>query len=456
MAPKKTDKTKEEGPIWVAANGMTWRETPTLDVDEILKLRENYYWAGTRDALKTLVYRDRFTLEVLDSELKPDETLTTALQSMVDRPDVDLWSHLCTVLPDWFDWGLALWNDVWGYEGRIWTLKKLRRLPPELFARRPASASIYTYGEILKGIVQNTAGEVEYWITEPATYTTARIENVTAIRDPTVPELTGRPMIRPVVSVIRMLDFVWIAQMQQVNRVGAPIVFIRMEKWTDEDVAYAQKVLQNWGKDTPYQLRPGMEIVGLPVKEGTVALDTVEALARMVIDYFSPAKFIAKDGTLIGGSAAPELDVTYSFLAGFHRKFESNIERLLQPWLDLNGRPDYIVKCHIPSPSIDRTETNLRIATELRASGLADPVQYLALLGQEGYSLEEIEGFAAWNAEHGSTTAPAGFGFASITNATREADASEYHSAIKEQLRWKFDTRLSALEKGVKAALEGE
>jgi len=455
MAPKKTDKTLEQGPIWVAASGLTWQEKPTLDADEILKLRENYYWAGVRQALANLVYRERYTLEVLDRDLNPDEEKTTALQRMVDRPEVDLWSKLCMVLPDWYDWGIALFNDVWGKDGQVWTLKKLRRLPPELFAKAPFGASLYTYSEILKGITLNEAGEVVYYATDATTHAPQRLENVTAFRDPTVPDLAGRPMIRPVVSVVRMLDFAWTAQMQQLKRIGAPIMFIRMEKWTDEDVAYAQNLLRNWGKDTGFLLRPNMELVELPVKEGTVAQETIERLAGMVVDFFSAAKLIGKDGTLIGGSAAPELDLLYSFCAGIHRKMESNAEALLQPWCDLNGWSDYTVRVHIPSPAVDRAELNLKIAAELRASGLADPARYLALLGEDGYSREEIEEHAAWWAEHGSTAAPPGLGFATITHAT-EADAEDYHRANVGRTLSRMDMELNRLKKSVAGLVEGD
>lgn len=452
----KTDKTLEQGPIWVAANGLVWREKPTLDADEILKLRENYYWAGVRQNLANLVYRERFAIEVLGPDLNADEEKTTELVRMTERPDVDLWSKTCMILPDWYDWGIALWNDVWQQEGRLWTLKKLRRLPPEIFATQPMGAGLYTYSEILKGITLDDGGQAVYYATDPRTRRQERLENVTAIRDPTVPELAGTPMIRPVVSVVRMLDFAWIAQMQQINRVGAPVIFIRMEKWTDEDVAYAQKILQNWGKDTPYQLRPGMEVVGLPVKEGTVALDTIDRLAGMVMDFFASSKFISKDGTLIGGSAAPELDITYAFIAGLHRKIEANLERLLQPYLDLNGWPDYTVKVHTPSPSIDRTELNLKLAREGRASGKMDPIRYLALLGEEGYSLEEIEGFSQWWEEHGSGSAdPAAFGFANIANA-RAPDAAAHHDAIAARTLSRLDGALAALKKDVATLAEGE
>jgi hypothetical protein len=243
--------------------------------------------------------------------------------------------------------------------------------------------------------------------------------------------------------------------MQQLNRVGAPIMFIRMEKWSEDDLAYAQQVLANWGKDTGFTLRAGMELVELPVKEGTVAQETIQALAGMVVDFFSPAKLIGKDGTLIGGSAAPELDLLYSFVAGIHRKLETNLERLLQPWLDLNGWSDYTVKVHIPSPAVDRSELNLKIAAELRASGLADPARYLALLGEDGYSREEIEEHAAWWAEHGSTATAPALGFANLTHA-READAEDLHGAIAGRTLSAMDKELNRLKKDVAGLVEGE
>lgn len=475
MATKNKDTTLVEGPIWVAANGAVWQETPTVTADDVRTLRENYYWASVREALKTLVYRDRYTIEVLGPDLIADEERTTAITRMADR--ADLWSKVCTVLPDWIDWGVAPWNPVWGGAGTTadpYELKQVRRVDPYSLRWKPMAAGVgWVYNEILPGIAYNpTAGEVEVWATDATGYSTKRLANVALLLDPTVPDLGGKPMIRPVISLIRMLDFAWGAQMQQVNRIGAPILFIRMAVWDLDSIEYAEKVLRNWGKDTQYPLRPGMEPIGIPVKEGSVAKDVIEALAGMVIDYFSPAKMIAKSGTLIGGSAAPELDVTYAFVAGLHRRLEANIERLLQPWCGGNGHDGYTVRVHIPSPSIDRAELNLKLANELRQSGLGDPVQYLALLGQEGYSTEEIEAFAAWNKEHGMT-APTGFGFAesrralgypdsttlpygdAITNARAETDAEAHHEAIAARTTLKMDEVLSTLKKGA-AGLVGD
>ena len=454
---KKVDKTKVDGPIWVSASGAIWVEKPTLDADDVLKLRENYYWAATRDALKTLVYRDRATYEVLDPDLKPDEARTTDLERMCDR--ADLWSKICTVLPDWYDWGLALWNDVWdgaGTAGDPYELRQVRRIDPYSLRRKAGEGAGLVRNEILPGIVYDPeTGETSYHAADGTGYTTKRLENVIALTDPTVPELGGRPMIRPAVSVIRMLDFTHGARMQQVNRVGAPVMFIRMATWTQDDIDYAQKILNNWGKDTGFVLRPGMELVGLPVKEGSTASDIIDALAAMVIDYFSPAKLISKNGTLIGGSATPELDITYSYIGGIHRKIEANIERLLQPWLVENGWDGYTIRCHIPSPAIDRAELNLKIAAEMRASGLGDPVQYLALLGMEGYSTEEIEQFAAWWSEHGST-APAPLGFASAITNARATDVETHGGRIAALAYNELDKRFRTWERRVAAKLEDD
>lgn len=451
MVEEQIDRTKEEGPIWVASNGLIWVEKPTLTWKETVALRENYYWATLRNNLSTLVYRERYTLEVLDKIGNPDPTPTALLKGMCNRPEVDLWSRMMMVFPDWYDWGISLLNPVWDYEGGTYALQKLKRIPPELFGNRSIN-SLWVYSEILQGINLDKDNQVEFCITLPNTSEQKILTNIFAVRDPTVPELAGKPMIRPVVSIIRMLDFAWGAQMQRINRIGAPILFIRMAKWTEDDIAYAQAILNNWGKDTSYQLRPGMELVDLKITDSTTAAETIAILADMVVDAFASSKLIAKDGTLLGGSSAPELDITYAFISGFHRKLESQIEALLQPFCAANGYPDHQVKIHIPSPSIDRSALDLERAKEGRAARTISPQEHRKLIGEETATDDEIDQYADWWDLHEGTPMPA-FPAAGLTNKSPSYDETA-HQRIAATTRADLEKIMSKFQARVIAAVE--
>jgi chaperonin GroEL len=100
-----------------------------------------------------------------------------------------------------------------------------------------------------------------------------------------------------------MLDFAWTAQRQKVNRVGAPLVFIRFtsapQKTTErDDIKHAKTILQNWGKSTAFMLRENMEIVKLEFADNQSAIQTIQQLEGRIKSYFSPATIIEGKGTL--------------------------------------------------------------------------------------------------------------------------------------------------------------
>jgi len=192
-----------------------------------------------------------------------------------------------------------------------------------------------------------------------------------------------------------MLDFSWQAQLQKVNRIGAPILFMEIEDPSEDDIAYGQKFLDNWGKNSGMQIRPNMKLIIPDLKDNSSAIDTINALSKMVVDYFTPASLIAKDGTLIGGSSAAEQELLLSYIRGTHSWITESFEQLLQTYLEGNAYQGYTARIYIPSPSIDKSEIWMKQALalgQLVKDGVtvADENEFRNLLEMEEKSPKEI------------------------------------------------------------------
>lgn len=372
---QKTDKptsSKEEGIIYVSSTGATWTSDSSAkdkpSAQKLKRLSENIYGAGISEKQRRLLFSRTYRIEVRDEKGEPSPDLETKMTRMCDASKVDLWSSMQVTFHDVFWFGPSLLNPVWVYgDGGEYAvneyyLKALRRLPPETFSTSPNNAT-EIYSEILKGIIVNDKGEIEYYQTDPVTGNTTQIKNIFAIKEPTSTDIAGTPMILPVTPVITMLDYTWVAQMQKVNRTGSPLLFLRIDtnhpRSQKDDVDYGKQVVQNWGKNTAFTLRPNMELISPNISDTADNLETIAALNAMVTDYFSPAKFISKDGTLIGGSSAGELELMQSYIAGMSAWVASAYSRLLDKYLVANGYEGYSVKVVIENLSIDRSEIEL-------------------------------------------------------------------------------------------------
>lgn len=354
---KKAQPVKEEGVAYVTAYG-TYYDKPKVDADKIRDCLRNNYLADKVDKLRSLIFTEKFAIEVKDANGDPDEDLQKRLMAMCEQNDVRIWARMQQAWVDGFGWGPALFNPVWdwldGPNGKEYWLQKLRRLPPESFKEQPPGKR-NACSEILPGIVlSDDMSSVEFWQAPVAGMTgTTQLKNVFMVRDPTSTELAGTSKIIPLVPLITMLNFCWQAQMQKVNRVGAPTIFIKVtnpvvNKATKrDDIAYANTILLNWGKGTAYQLRENMEVVNLEVKESEVALSTIELIRQRIDDYVTPATLIRKEGQGIGGNATADKELVDTWVVGQHQWVEDQFEPLLQTYLDANGYEGYSVQIYI-------------------------------------------------------------------------------------------------------------
>jgi hypothetical protein len=357
MAKKKEPKqeSQEEGEVYVAATG-SYYSKPQIDARKIKDIIRNNYLADQVFKLQSQTFTEKYRVEVRDRNGEVVPEMEDKMLAMLEAPGVQLWTRMQQAWVDIWEWGCFLANPVWEMNGPERILAKLRRLPPESFNHSPNSVET-VYSEILPGIYLNDQGEMEFWqSTSDTSLEMVRLTNVFMATDPMSTELAGTSKIIPLVPLVTMLDFCWQAQMQKVNRVGSPTLFIKVtnpvKNASRDDVAYANTILKNWGKGTAYQLRDNMEVVELNLADNEAALNTIEALKARIKDFFSPSALMKKEGATIGGNAASEKAEVDTWKEGQQQMIESQFNPLAQEYLDSNGYEGFTVALHIGSQNV--------------------------------------------------------------------------------------------------------
>lgn len=360
MAGKRSVQT-EEGTIYVTSFGKVIADQK-IDADKITKYLDNIYLAGALDKQQRTLFRNKkeFVIRGKGPDGKEDKDLSERLTSMCLSADVDGWFKAQIAWRESASWGPALFNPVWDWDGNEYVLQKLRHLPSETFTRRGFSSTTTSFvnvaNPILPGIALNDKGEIEYW-QQQLDGTIKLLTNVFMMTDPVrAGYIGGKPLIKPVLPVITMIDYCWTGQMQQNNRLGAGgLFYIKVTKPQKDDREYAQNIIKNISRGVAYQLRENMELVQMGLNQTSTALDTIAALDQLVGHYFSPASAIQQPGNTLGGSNNAEYELYLSYIEGQQSWVSAAFEQLLQPYILMNGYKDYSIEFGLPAPSVDRS-----------------------------------------------------------------------------------------------------
>lgn len=438
-AKKEATAKLEEGTLYLSSTGV-WYKAPKLDYDKILKYDENIYLAGALQKQQRLIFRKKHYIQVEspdgneadDSDKRLCADLAKTMTKMTDQTDVRLWIALQHIWRDPMTWGPCLLNIPWDYEkvpimvggkwnaatNAVWWMKKIRHLPPWSFIST-GLVSARIRNRLLPGICINDATQEMEFYQRQDTGLVKKLENVTMITDPISGELGGKPIVTPVYYVLPMLDFTWSALMQQNNKIGAGgSFFIIVKNPTGDDKAYAQTILKNISKNTAYQLRGNMEVVPVPITATSTALDTINALDKLIRNHFSPSEALAgsnQEGAVIGGSSRSELDLYRDYLAATHQNLSDEASLLLQPFLDKNKYTGYTARVVFPEPELDYSDIMLRaidIGFNSKTIGLNDRRLLAATIANKvGVAIKPLDdaGVAALTAEF-EALAPAGGG----------------------------------------------
>lgn len=380
---KKSDKP-EEGTTYYFAPGGTSFKAPKIDVNSIAKIIENKTIEEGLTQQQRILFQHDPKISVFNLKTKEvDADLSAILQDMVNEDGVQLNFAIQRAWRDTAEWGPALYNPVWDYEGSEFRLKKLKRLEPWSFAST-GSSTTYIQNKILPGILVNDkTQQVEYWQTDTKGKI-VQLKNVEMLTDPIKSGLGGSPAIVPIFPYVKMLTHSWMRQMQKVNQYGSGgIWFLKVTDPTGDDKKFAQNIMNNVSSINRYQLRPNMSIENLGINESGSALESITHIGMEIRQFFTPAGLIQKEGSgTIGGSSGPEFDLYMSFMSGTHRWLEAYCRRLMQPWAVYNGyyEKGYRILAEIPTPTVDKSELYLNALDKGSVHGALLPNEKRAII----------------------------------------------------------------------------
>lgn len=386
----------EEGAVYVWSGGTQYVK-PMITADTLLDCIKNKYVFDALNKLKSMIFTKKYTIDVLDQDRQRDDELSSRMMSMAES--VRLWPKIQIAWTDAYRWGPGIFNPVWDWVDGEYVLTDLRRLPPESFANQ-APGSMYC-DDILRGICVGPDQQVHYYQTSGiAGYATREIKNVFVVRDPALPGIAGQSMLIPLVPIISMANFTWKAQMQKVNRVGAPSIFIKVTdprgkaEDPESDLNYAQKILNNWGNNSAYQLRENMTVEPLSVTDNESALRTIQQLERDIQNYFTPSSLFKKEGDTLGGNAAAEKDVAELYIAGQRSWVEDAFEPLFDTFFQANGYEGYELEIHIGQTSASLGDVERAQAETGFNTRVLSPNEVRAKLGLEAVTDEQLVEFS--------------------------------------------------------------
>lgn len=395
IGPLARGSTKEQGVIYISSATGSIYKSPKIDVNKIREMKQNPYIVSKLEKRSITYFPERVKIEAYDPKqnLAPKET--QLIQNMCEVEDVRLSDKIIQADDGAYSYGIWLANPIWTRKGGKIYLKKIRHLPSWSFDTRPTlNPTLETWSSLLPGIILGADGTPEYWQRQNSiSLNTEKIDNIMVVKDPKDESLAGDSDLIPLVSIIEMIKFVLNTEMQVINRVGAPIFFIKITnpRSADDpqcdgvsDVAFAQMIIKDTNKDNSYVLRDNMEIISVPFDPKKNNLDTEATLKAIIDDYFSISNQISKNGTLIGGSAIPEFKLLTQAIKGRHNWLLAPFENLLNQYFVLNGYPDgWTVKLTIPLWEEDKTEIKIKQGDAAFKWGVGSPEELRQLAGLE-------------------------------------------------------------------------
>jgi len=238
------------------------------------------------------------------------------------------------------------------------------------------------------------------------------------ICDRSTGELAGDPIVRPIIPILEMLAFTWNAEMQRVNRIGAPPLFIKItnpQPASDRnnnvsDMEYAELILMHWGKDNQYPLRSNMEPIWPDIKDSGITTSVIDMLNWVLIDYMTPTSFVSRNtGAIIGGSTRPEAALLHAYIQAIHKWLEEGFNLLVNVYLEANNYEGYTGRIIIPTIAPDKTEIRIKQALVGAQTKVLHPNEVRAYLDVEGLDEEELAKImATWNSANQTFTNPFG------------------------------------------------
>ena len=402
MTAKKT--TTQDGYAFVS-NMMQPYSVKEVNARKVYEITENLYIAGLIRQMENLILPEEITISVYNENDDLDERLSRKLNRMFSGAECSITAAARSAVSDLITWGIAPFNWVWKEENGEIVCKALHHLNPYTFRDAPLSFNYdkNVAGRLLKGISYSLEDKrMHYFQNQSGKITEIARQNLFIIRDPASVNPDGDSLVLPIAETVDFLGYAWNALAQQMYRTGAPILFITVKSPRPartvggvdvmSDIDYANTIVQNWGKDTPFTLRENMTVSTVEVKEGSLAIETITKAGETIRDYISPVGMLGKDGSLISGSSESSLRLVNNNIRGWATLLKNSLRELPNYYLDANGYPEtWHAEINIPAATIEDAERNREKARLLYESKTGTVNEIRELLGLEGISAEEMK-----------------------------------------------------------------
>jgi len=361
-APAKRVPTNEAQGLTAVTS--TWTVKPSeVTPENVPKFQSNIHYCDAVNNKVRQVYPGYPELWVTDANGETDDKLTLQLKLDFDRLNCyDLMQH---VIPDKDGFGCCIMSIGTEKQGNDYRLSEIRHLPPETFRRR-APDGLYNVipNPLVPGISFDVNGDISVWQTHPVNGLQTKLDNVRIIRDAGTPFPTGRAYMYPVYFVLSLIDFALKAEEQQVNRIGAPMLLMKISDEADGDAATAlqewgSNFLRKWGKDTAAVLPQGLEFPTYTITESTTAKEFVAQCVEWIRSYTNPMSDMTQTGNL-GASDAGRMEMWTNFIAAEQAIAESWLEEAFDWCLAANGYVGYETHIRLKRPSVDKSALKLQ------------------------------------------------------------------------------------------------
>lgn len=342
----------------------TWGMKPRkVNPSTVPELQQNVHYQDAVANIMRQIYPAPPEVWVTDADGETDQKLTDEAVAEFER--LGCWDLMQFVARDIYGWGCFVYSPGIVQAGGLWKIEELRHLPPESFGWLPPVTTSHSIpNDLMPGITIDGDGNLDVWQVNYATGQQMRLDNVRTVREHGTPAPSGIAHMRPAYNLLSLIDYGMQAEVQQVNRIGAPALLLKaVDEIDDEDYAslqdWSQTFLRSWGKDTAALLPPGVELPTLNIREGTTAREFVNQLVDWIRVYANPMSDMSSTGAL-GTSDAGRMEIWANFVASEQTLAEHWLEELFDWLLHANGWEGYHTHIRLRRPSIDKTAIRLQ------------------------------------------------------------------------------------------------
>jgi hypothetical protein len=360
-----------------------------LKVSQYLK---NVHLATQIENQQVQIFPGPPEITVVDENEEIDDPLTEWMRETGEK--VSLYASMQI---SWFEclgYGCSVKSPGYQKKGGKLEMTEIRNLPAFRFSQYPGHGTVQN--ELVPGIVINDIGETEVYQASIDGAKQTRINNFALIIDPTAPKPAGEAYALPIYPLIAAINHTNKASDQQVNRIGAPIVFPQLERTTPEIVAWSKTFVQKWGKDTSFVIPDGVTFPDVKIRETRTAEDRLKLLVQWIESYFNPTTVLQK-GNSMGASDKGASQVWANYIGGTQAWIEHVYERFFKPLLEANGYDNRYVKIRLKRPELDRSaemREQIKIGIEGKAittAEIRENLSELNLKDTDDEVLKELE-----------------------------------------------------------------